>query len=201
MQPMQPNLILIIISNPVDVLTTFAQKLSGLPRNQVIGSGTLLDTMRLNAYLSERLSIASSSINAYVLGEHGDSQFCAWSIATVGGVKLVDLPEFQSVNRQECASFVRNKAAKIIDAKGSTYYGIASCVRNLCETILFSTSDFGGQIKPVSHWIEELGVCLSFPAVLGRRGLVRSLKPVLDEVEMAALKKSSDAMKNVISGY
>ena len=119
MNPLNPRAILLLVANPVDVLTTIAQKISQLPKNQIIGSGTYLDTCRLRYELSEILKISPNGIHASVLGEHGDSQFIPWSCATVAGIPLLNFDQIKTINKQELATKVAKKAYSIIASKGN----------------------------------------------------------------------------------
>ncbi|KAI8903175.1 hypothetical protein EDD86DRAFT_250582 [Gorgonomyces haynaldii] len=194
MKPFKENTVLLLVANPVDVLTHIAQKLSGLPPSQVIGSGTFLDTARLRTALSKKLQVAETAIHAYILGEHGDSQFPAWSCAQT---KLLDIPEVKSMDLDLLAQDVKNKAYKIIEAKGATYYGIGGCVSSLCESIFGNTL----QVRPVSHYLAEYNVCLSMPAVLGSSGIVKTLPPALTEDERKKLASSASAMRVILEKY
>ncbi|TPX33098.1 L-lactate dehydrogenase [Synchytrium microbalum] len=197
MSPMNPHTIVIIVANPCDVLTYVAQKISQLPPSQILGSGTMLDSSRLRSSLSNILKVSETAIHAYVMGEHGDSQFVGWSTATVGNTPLLSFPEMQTVDRVKLAADVKNKAYKIIEAKGSTYYGIGGVAASIAESCLFDTR----QVRPVSHLLPGLDVCLSAPAVLGRRGLIRTLLPPLSADEGALLESSAKAMRAVIDKY
>lgn len=197
MQPINPNAVLLLVSNPVDVLTQFAQRISGLPASQVLGSGTYLDSARLRAALADHLHVAATAVHAYVLGEHGDSQFVAWSSAHVGNTPLLQMPAMKGMNLNQMAADVKNKAYKIIEAKGATHYGIGGCAASICESVLKNTL----QVRPVSHFIPELGVCISLPAVIGSKGVVSTLPPPLNEEETAKLKASAASMKAVVDQY
>jgi L-lactate dehydrogenase len=196
MQPFADHTILLLVANPVDVITYFAQEYSGLPKSQVIGSGTFLDSARLRGVLAAKAEVAASSIDAYVLGEHGESQFVAWSAASIGGVPLeqVLLPNTK-FDKEAIAEDTKNKATSIIENKGATNYGIGGVAASICKSILFDQRN----IRPVSHWQEDLGVCLSIPAVLGRKGLVRKIEMGLNDEEKGRLKKSADALKEIIN--
>lgn len=196
MQPFADHTILLLVANPVDVITYFAQEYSSLPKSQVIGSGTFLDSARLRGVLAAKAEVAASSIDAYVLGEHGESQFVAWSAASIGGVPLEQalLPNTQ-LDKDSIAEDTKNKATSIIENKGATNYGIGGVAASICKSILFDQRN----IRPVSHWQESLGVCLSIPAVIGRQGLVRTIELGLDEEEKAKLKKSAEALKEIIN--
>lgn len=133
--------ILLIVSNPVDILTYVAQKLSGLPERRVIGSGTVLDTARLKYALSQHLNVDSRNIHSFIIGEHGDSEIAAWSSTNISGVPLDDFLEMRGhmhpdMDKQEIAEKVKNSAYDIIAKKHATYYGIAMSVRRICECIV-----------------------------------------------------------------
>jgi L-lactate dehydrogenase len=191
--PLNPDAIIIMVSNPVDVMTLHAQSLANIPRNQVIGSGTMLDSKRVGVMVAEMLGVSERSINAFILGEHGDSQFPAWSSAYVGCVPLLDYPGIDAKKLDEIAQNVRNKAYEIIKCKGATFFGIASCVAALCECILFNQR----LIVPVSTYIEEFKLCLSMPVVLGKRGIERQIAIHLNDEEKQLLEASAQALKDI----
>jgi len=194
MKPFKENTILLLVANPVDVLTYLAQQISGLPPTQVIGSGTFLDSARLRGYIAEGVGIASSSIDAFVLGEHGESQFVAWSRATIAGVPLSKvIPEGQ-IDRVKIAQDTKDKAAHIIEVKGATNYGIGAVTASICKSILFNHRN----VRPVSHYIDELKCCISLPVVLGREGIVQNIPLTLDEEEQKALQKSAEIIRGFI---
>lgn len=195
-KPFRDDAVLLIVANPVDVLTHFAQEFSGVPKSQVFGSGTFLDSVRLRGILANKSGVAASSIDAYVLGEHGDSQFVAWSQASIGGVPLSEIVKDSEVeiNKNEIAEETKKKAASIMQAKGATAYGIGGVAASICKSILFDQRN----IRPVSHWQEELGVCLSMPAVIGREGIVRTIPIRLDDEERKNLEGSVKSLKEVI---
>ena len=194
--------ILLIVANPVDILTYTAQKLSGFPANRVFGSGTVLDTARLKYLLGEHLQVDSRSIHAFIIGEHGDSEIAAWSSANVSGVPLHKFCEmrghFDHDNATEkIAEGVKNSAYEIINKKKATYYGIAMSVKRICEAIVRDEKS----VLPVSSIqnTEEInGVALSMPAIVGKNG-VEDLVPIeLSDEEKAALKRSADTLKAVL---
>jgi L-lactate dehydrogenase len=196
MQPFAEHTILLLVANPVDVITYFAQQYSNLPKSQVIGSGTFLDSARLRGILAATAEVSASSIDAYVLGEHGESQFVAWSAASIGGVSLSQtLPPNTKFDKDAIAEDTKNKASNIIANKGATNYGIGAVTASICKSILSDLKN----IRPVSHYQEDLGVCLSMPAVIGRRGLVRTIEMGLDEEEMGKLRKSAETLKEIIN--
>ncbi|KAI9004401.1 lactate dehydrogenase A [Hyaloraphidium curvatum] len=191
MQPINPNAIVILVANPVDILTSIAQNLSGLPRNQVFGSGTFLDTERLRVALSDALDVSESSVHAFVLGEHGDSQIVAWSSGTIGGTPLLEIPEVQKMDRDAVAKAVANKAYDIIKAKGG------ACVAQLCQAIIQNHKS----VKPLSVYVEKYGTCISVPCVLGAKGIERILEVPLSKEEEAGLLKSVATLKEVLSKF
>lgn len=194
MKPFKDSAVLLLVANPVDVLVYFAQRYSELPPSQVIGSGTFLDSIRLRGLLAAHAQVAASSIDAYVLGEHGDSQFVAWSLVTIGGVPISQALPDEHINRAEIAEKTKRKAHAIIEAKGATAYGIGSVVGSICGSILFDKHN----VRPISHYVEELGCCLSLPVVLGRRGIVRSIPMPLADKEKELLRQSAEELRGVI---
>lgn len=187
--------VLLVVANPVDVLTEFAARYSGLPRSQVFGSGTFLDSARLRGILASRSGVAASNIDAYVLGEHGDSQMVAWSHASIAGVPLDKVVAKEQIDKNAIAEETKKKAAAIMEAKGATAYGIGGVAASICKSVLFDQRN----VRPVSHWQEKLGVCLSMPAVLGREGIVRTIPIELNNEENKALQDSAKSLKDVIA--
>lgn len=197
--------ILLIVSNPVDILTYVAQKLSGLPERRVIGSGTVLDTARLKYALSQHLNVDSRNIHSFIIGEHGDSEIAAWSSTNISGVPLDDFLEMRGhmhpdMDKQEIAEKVKNSAYDIIAKKHATYYGIAMSVRRICECIVRDEKS----ILPIStimhgdFGIED--VCLSMPTILSAEGVETHIPIELSKKENTSLKKSADTLKNIIAG-
>ena len=197
--------ILLIVSNPVDILTYGAQKLSGLPERRVIGSGTVLDTARLKYALSQHLNVDSRNIHSFIIGEHGDSEIAAWSSTNISGVPLDDFLEMRGhmhpdMDKQEIAEKVKNSAYDIIAKKHATYYGIAMSVRRICECIVRDEKS----ILPISTMMHgDFGmedVCLSMPTILSAEGVETHIPIELSEKEHTSLKKSADTLKNIIAG-
>lgn len=194
--------ILLMVSNPVDILTWAAQRLSGLPSRQVIGSGTVLDTARLKYLLGERLRVDSRSVHAFIIGEHGDSELAVWSGANVSGV---DLEHFCQLRGEEhhremmerIYKDVRDSAYEIIQRKGATYYGIAASVARIAQCIVRDERS----VMPVSVNLEGLygveDLCMSVPAVVGRDGAEKVLEIELSEAERAAFQSSAQTLKSV----
>ena len=184
--------ILLVVTNPADVLTYYALKFSGLPSSRVIGSGTVLDSARLRQRIANYLDVNPKSVHAYQIGEHGDSEVTAWSLADMGGQKIVDmLPE---KTRNEISEFVRDEAYQIIEKKGATYYGIATCVVSILNSILNDEM----RVLPVSSYDEFSQTAFGFPSVVGREGVVRRLDLKLTEKEGIALQKSINTLKGAI---
>lgn len=193
--------ILLIVSNPVDIMTYTALKLSGLPSNQVFGSGTVLDTARLKYLLGEHLGVDARSVHAFILGEHGDSEIAAFSSANVSGIELKKFCDFACKTdkheeaMKEIAEDVKLSAYEIIKKKGATYYGIAMSVRRICEAIILDQKS----ILPISclqNGIEN--VVLSMPMIVGKHGAERSVEISLSEEERRAIKSSADMLKGII---
>lgn len=196
--------ILLIVSNPVDIMTYTALKLSGLPSNQVFGSGTVLDTARLKYLLGEHLGVDARSVHAFILGEHGDSEIAAFSSANVSGIELKEFCDFACKTdkheeaMKEIAEDVKLSAYEIIKKKGATYYGIAMSVRRICEAIILDQKS----ILPISclqngkNGIEN--VVLSMPMIVGKHGAERSVEISLSEEERRAIKSSADVLKGII---
>ena len=190
-RPISLHAIIIMVTNPVDILTLDAQKFSGLPRNQVFGSGTFLDTQRLCGILAKKLNIAEQSIDAYILGEHGDTQFPAWSSAHIANIPLLSFPSVNQENLNQAAEETRKKAYEIVDCKGATHYGIAACVATMCQAIIFNQK----LAMPLSCYIPSFEVCLSMPAILGENGIEQILPIPLNEKEQQQLAHSAEFLQ------
>ena len=195
--------ILLVVANPVDILTAVAQKLSGLPENRVIGSGTVLDTGRLKTRLSEHLGVDSRSVHAFIIGEHGDSEIAAFSSANVSGIPLNDFCEMKGhYNHDESEKYiaedVKNAAYEIIQRKKATYFGVAMAVKRICECIVRDEKS----ILPVStmmHGEQGIeGVVLSMPCVVGGDGIETQVPIKLDEDEAKRLRESAAILKEII---
>ena len=196
--------ILLVVANPVDILTYAAAKISGLPENRVIGSGTVLDTARLKYALGQSLGVDSRSVHAFVIGEHGDSEIVAWSCANVSGIPLRDFYAMRGYSdpaeeMTRIADEVKNSAYEIIAKKGATYYGIAMSVRRICECIVRDEKS----ILPISTMMSgEYGIkdiSLSMPAIVGAEGIETHVPISLDEEEASALRHSAKTLREVAS--
>lgn len=191
MKPFKKEAIIIMVTNPVDILTRYVQEIAGLPRSQVFGSGTFLDSQRLRGLIGKKLSINPNSIHAYVLGEHGDSQFVAWSTAHIGGEPIAEFSQLSSKELELLALEARQTAYQIIACKGFTSFSIATCVATYCHDILSDTK----RVLPVSCFVESLGVCLSVPVVLGRHGIENILPLILTSDEQKKLEMCAHILK------
>lgn len=184
--------IFLVVSNPMDVLTYFTLKFSGLPTERVIGSGTVLDSARLRSRLASFLNVNPKSVHAYQIGEHGDSELSLYSLADVGGQKVTELLPRETL--EGISDYVRNEAYQIIEKKGATYYGIAACVVSILNCILNDEN----RVLPVSSYDSFSGTCFGFPSVLGRIGVVRRLDLKISENEGVKLQKSINALRDAI---
>lgn len=196
-----PNCILLITSNPVDIMTAVAMKLSGFPKERVFGSGTVLDSSRFRTLLGYYLSVSPKSVHANVLGEHGDSEVLIWSSAVAGTVQVEELAAsigkpFTAEAKAEIDDCVRNAAYKIIDGKGATFYGIAGALCRICQAIASNEH----AILTVSAFHEEIencrNVCLSHPCIIGKRGIIGKLYPRFSEEEHKALAASASKIED-----
>ena len=202
-----PNAIYIIVSNPVDIMTYVFTKISGLPENQILGSGTMLDSARLRCGLSEHLNSALKNIHAYVFGEHGDTSFIPWSGAYVSGVSLDEYYEtvekmgknVTKIDKDAMLEYVRTSGGQVIANKGATFYAVSVAVCKLVATIL-SSSDSVATVSSMMHGeygIED--VCLSTLTLVGPKGVQGKIPMRMTKEEVEKLKASADALKAVIA--
>ncbi len=189
--PLKKDAILIMVTNPVDILTMQALKLSKLPETQVFGSGTILDSMRLRELIAEHLKLSPRSIHAYVLGEHGESQVPAWSISSIAGTPILEHPNLDINILSKLSQEARNRVYEIISCKGATFYGVASCVASMIENIIFDQKI----ITLLSCWSEEYQLCMSLPCILGKTGIEKQLLLKLSEHEQQLLKSSAETLR------
>ncbi len=201
-----PDATYVIVSNPVDILTYAFCKYSGLPENRVIGSGTILDTSRLRARLSEIYRINQKNVHSYVLGEHGDSSFVPWSVSNISNVSLEQyadclwdedeyFPPFDKVAIEE---YVRKSGAEVISRKGATFFAVSMSVVHICKCLL-SGIDTTLTVSTMLHGeygIED--VCLSLLNIVGSKGAHNKVMLPLTEEEVAMLHRSANALKDVI---
>ena len=202
-----PDATYVIVSNPVDILTYVFHKVTNIPSNRIIGTGTQLDTARLRARIAEYLSVSQKNVHAYVFGEHGETSFIPWSIAEVSTVSLFDCKDkikldediLVDLDYAEIERHMRSSGAKVIERKGCTNYAISVAVCSICDALFGAVN----AVQTVSLMLNgEYGisdVCLSMPALIGN-GVVRGrITPVLTDEELAKLHYSADALKKVIS--
>ena len=187
------NGLFLIVTNPMDVLTYYAYKFSGLPAEKIIGSGTVLDSARLRTRISGFLNVNPKSVHAYQVGEHGDTELTLWSLADLGGQPVSKLLDKNT--RAGISEFVRNEAYDIIEKKGATYYGIATCVIDILNCI------FNDELRvlPVSSYDHFSDTSFGWPTVVGRNGIIRRLDLKISEHEGIELQKSINALKRAIS--
>ena len=195
--------ILLVVANPVDILTRLAQETSGLPESHVFGSGTVLDTARLKYLLGQHLGVDSRSVHAFIIGEHGDSEIPVWSSANVSGMPLHRFCEMRGFyehekSMREIGESVKNSAYEIISRKKATYYGIAMSVERICEAVMRDEKS----ILPVSNAMHGefgiSGVSLSIPAVVGRDGIEHIVPISIDGDEMTRLQISAKVLRDTM---
>jgi L-lactate dehydrogenase len=198
------NAILLVVTNPVDILTYVTLKLSGLPANRVIGSGTVLDTARLKYMISEYSKVDPSNIHAYIIGEHGDTELPVWSNATIGGMAIdtycTDYACLENAKKDLADIFVKvkNAAYQIIEAKGATNYSIALALVKITRSILRNENS----ILPVSTLITDYcgisDVCISIPSIVNLKGVDQYLRLDLSDQEIELFKHSADTLKKIL---
>lgn len=192
--------VILVASNPVDLMTLVAQRRSGLARGRVIGTGTLLDSSRLRQALAARLGVAPASVDAWVLGEHGDSEVAVFSTARIGGVPLGEFSaEAAAIDQTAMAEQVRTAAYGIVAGKGYTAYGVATAIVRICEAVMRDEK----VVLPVSTLLDgALGlhdICMSLPCLLGANGVERVLTPELSQGEALGLKRSAAVLRTALT--
>lgn len=194
--------VLLMVANPVDILTYAALKITGLPPNRVIGSGTVLDSSRFRYIISEQCRVEPRNVHAYVVGEHGDTEVPLWSIANIAGIPVEEFCCRQGapcLNREEVSGQVRRAGYEIINRKGATYYAIGLAVKRICESIIRDENS----ILTVSGLLEgQYGiadVCLSLPSLVNRDGRTRVLSVPLAPDEEKALRHSAGVLKSILA--
>ncbi len=201
-----PNALYIIVSNPVDIMTYVFTKISGLPENQIIGSGTILDTARLRCGLSEHFKVAQKNIHAYVFGEHGDTSFIPWTGVYISGVSVDEYYELAKnlgkevdvLDKDEMLTYVQKSGGKVIANKGATFYAVSAAVCKLCG-ILLASSDSIATVSSMMHGeygIED--VCVSTLTLVGPNGIQGKVPMRMNKEEIAKLQASANALKEVI---
>lgn len=192
-----PRVIVVMVTNPVDVLTYLAIKMYPKKKNQIFGTGTILDSARFRTILGARLEVNPRSVHGYIVGEHGDSEVALWSGVEAGGTPIDKIQKLSAKEKEKIFTEAKNAAYAIIAGKQATYYAIASGVTQVTRTILFDQKT----VLPVSHLMEgDYGIkniCLSLPVVVGAKGIEKRLRPDISAVEIKQLKLSAQALKKV----
>ena len=191
-----PRAIVIVVSNPVDALTAQLSAKKLVPAHQLFGAGTLLDTMRLRVLLAQRFKVPYDHIDAFVFGEHGETQFIPWSLVRINGKEIAQL-SFSPQELDDIAQKIRTKVYSIIEGKLYTYYGIASGIAQVCKAIIFDEKT----VFPASHYSEQWGVFLSTPCVIGQSGIERVVDFTLTEREQAQMNRSAQALKAMMAPW
>lgn len=201
-----PNALYVIVSNPVDIITYVFTKISGLPENQIIGSGTLLDTARLRFALSEHFNIAQKNIHAYVFGEHGDSSFVPWSCTQISGAMLDEYIEVMTeagkyssyLDRDSMEEYVHKSGGEIIKHKGATYYAVSVSVCRLCRMLL-SAYDSINTVSSMMHGEYGLeDICLSTLSIIGPGGVKGKMPVRLTNEELQKLHASAEKLRETM---
>ncbi len=190
-----PDALILIIANPVDVLTYHAHQIIPIAKGRIFGSGTMLDTARFKFHLAEHLHVNPKSVHAYVLGEHGDSSFPVYANATVGGQRLMEFEGMSMEVVQDAYKKAREAAYNIIKAKGATYYAIGVVATKIMEAVFSDAKTVFPLSVPLDAYYGHSDVCLSVPCVLGTNGVERVLHLELSQQEQENLAKSVDVLK------
>ncbi len=201
-----PDAVYVIVSNPVDILTYVFNKCSDIPENRIIGSGTILDTARVRARLSEYYSISQKNVHAYVLGEHGDSSFIPWSLANISNIPIAECNKSFNIknglsselNYAEIEEYVRKSGGRVIEQKGATFYAVSASVCHLCKCLLGSM-DSTMTVSTMMHG--EYGiddVCLSVLCTAGSKGIQGKVMLPLNDNEIRLLQHSAEQLKEII---
>jgi len=193
-----PNAVILVVANPVDILTYKAYQMAGWPKGRIFGSGTALDTARFRFHLSEFLHLNPNSIHASILGEHGDTSFPVLSSATVGGQPLTSMDRFSKEQALKAYEQARKAAYKIIDCKGATYYGIGLVIAHIVSKILRNAKSVLSLSIPLHQYHGHSGIALSVPCVLGREGVQETLQAKLDWREKQQLQHSVETLKKYL---
>ena len=202
LNPLNPNALVIIVTNPVDILTWYAQQWLPLPKNQIFGSGTYIDSVRFMNLIGKKIGANPQNIYAYVLGEHGDTQVPIWSSVFVDGTPIDEYRSFlnkshtpllSQKDKDEISDAVKNRAYEIIADKGNSTFGIAACVTSMCQAIVFSALEM-----PASSYQEKYGVCMSAMATIGPKGVGKHTGFEISESEERLLELSAQQIKKYL---
>jgi L-lactate dehydrogenase len=199
-----PDGILLVATNPVDVLTYAAWRLSELPPRRVIGSGTILDTARFRYLLSQHFGVDPRSVHAHIIGEHGDSEVAVWSLANIAGMSLSKFCaahscEFDQVDMERIFSQTRDAAYEIIERKGATYYAVAAGLMRIVEAIVRDQKTVLSVSSLIEGYYGISDVCLSLPTVVDRNGVARVLQLNLSAEEMDGVQRSAEILKATVA--
>jgi L-lactate dehydrogenase len=199
-----PNSVILVVSNPVDILSYATYKISGKSSSEVIGSGTTLDTSRLKSNISRHCGVDARNIHAYIIGEHGDTELALWSSATVGGVLLKDFCrscnscDFEKEIKDRIFNDVKKSAYKIIEKKGETSYGIGLSLVSISRTIIEDQNSVFPVSSLVKGYLDIEDVYLSRPCIINKKGISKVLDLKMNETEQDQFKKSADSLKDII---
>ncbi|UCD59100.1 MAG: L-lactate dehydrogenase [Candidatus Hydrogenedentota bacterium] len=196
--------IILMVTNPVDILTQVAYKVSGLPANRIIGSGTVLDSARFRFMLSEHCKVDSRNVHAYVLGEHGDSEVAAWSLTHIGGIPILQFCSICEVDcsvedRERISDAVRDSAYHVIESKGATNFAVSLALENIVGAIMRNSNSVLTVSTPLDGQFGISDVALSVPAIINREGVHRILESPLAEEELLGLRKSASVLREIMS--
>ena len=191
MRSIRSDAIVIMVTNPVDPLTCIAQQNLPLPPEQIFGSGTLLESLRIQKYISEYLSVSPQSVNALIVGEHGDSHVALWSSISIGGIPLHHFADIPDTIRRDIEQKTKKEVYNIIACKGATFFGVATCILRMCEAIMFDEQ----VILPVSCLLQKENVCISVPVVLGKQGIIHYVPLSLSSPEQQQLEYTIQCIK------
>lgn len=190
--------IIILVANPVDILTYEAQKITGLPHSQIFGSGTGLDTARLRFHVAKHFGVSPQSVAGYIIGEHGDSGFVSWSSVSVGGIPIFKLKNFTKKHAKQIEMRIKKEAYEIINRKGATYYGIGLVIADILEAIIYDQHIVMPITSRLTNWNGVSNVCLGAPAVIGNKGIEKHWPLVLTTTEKKQLLASSQIIKRFL---
>jgi L-lactate dehydrogenase len=203
-----PNAIFMLVTNPCDVLAVVAQKITGLPSNRIFASGTVLDSARLRWVIAERFKVSNNSVHAYIVGEHGDSEFALWSQTRIGPVPITEweLSPGITISQQELdqmAIDVKNAAYKVIAGKGATNYAIGLSATRIAQAILTDSNDVLSVSTVLDNYLGVSGVALSVPTVVNRQGAIRAVEVPMTKTEHEKFLASAAAIQNSLQalGY
>lgn len=191
--------IILVVANPLDVLTYLTIKYSKFPKNKVFGSGTILDTARFRYLLSEHFEVSPDSVHAYILGEHGDSSFPVWSTANIAGVNLRNFKKYNKKAMEKIFQKTKNAAYEVIAKKGSTYYAIGLGIVRIVRAIFSDKNTVIALSTYLKDYHGVSDVCLSVPCIVNREGIKEQILMPLNAMEKKQLKKSADVIKGIIN--